>query len=119
MTTALAILTLFWCMAPADGQAPLPTLTSAELARRIREAVRLDHQSQSNYTYLERRRDFRISKLGKVTIGPMRTFHVVISPVSGQTYKRLVAVDDKPLTAEELAKRDAEHAQEVKEAQAR
>ena len=48
----------------------------------------------------------------------MRTFQVLPSPVSGQTYKRLIAVDDKPLAAEELARRDAEHANDVKEAQA-
>ena len=119
MTTSLAMLMLLWCMAPAASQAPLPTLTHAELARRIRESVRLDYQSQAEYTYVERRRDVKISRLGKVTIGPVRTFQVMPSPVSGQTYKRLIAVDGKPLTAEELAKRDAEHAQDVREAQAR
>jgi len=119
MTTALAILTLLWCMTPVAGQAPLPKLTHTELTQRIRESVRLDYQSQAAYTYVERRRDFKMSKLGKVTIGPMRTFQVMPSPVSGQTYKRLIAVDGKPLSAEELAKRDAEHAQDIKEAQAR
>ena len=122
-TTALAILTLLWSMAPASqapaSQAPLPSPTSAEFARRIRESVRLDYQMQADYTYLERRRDVRISKLGKVTIGPVRTFQVIPSPVSGQTYKRLIAVDDKPLPADELARRDAEHASDIKEAQAR
>jgi hypothetical protein len=116
--TALAILTLLWSMAPVASQ-NLPAPSSAEFARRIREAVRLDYQTQANYTYLERRRDVRISKLGKVTIGPVRTFQVMPSPVSGQTYKRLIAVDDKPLPTEELARRDAEHAADVKEAQAR
>ena len=120
---ALAILML-WCMAPVAsqapvGHAPLPTPTSPELARRIRAAVRLDYQTQAEYTYVERRRDVRMSKLGKVTIGPMRTFQVLPSPISGQPYKRLIAVDDKPLPAAELAKRDAEHAADVKEEQAR
>ena len=124
-TMALAFLMLLWCMAPVasqapvPGHAPLPSPTSAELARRIREAVRLDYQTQADYTYVERRRDVKISKLGKVTIGPMRSFQVLPSPISGQTYKRLIAVDDKPLSAEELAKRDAEHAADVKEDQAR
>ena len=117
-TTALAILTLLWSMAPVASQI-LPAPSSAEFARRIREAVRLDYQTQADYTYLERRRDVRISKLGKVSIGPVRTFQVMPSPVSGQTYKRLIAVDDRPLPAEELARRDAEHADDVKEAQAR
>ena len=130
MTTTRALLMLLWCMAPAASEAPvaqppagsqavLHAHTSAELARRIREAVRLDYQTQADYTYLERRRDVKISRLGKVTIGPLRTFQVKPSPISGQTYKRLIAVDDKPLTSEELATRDAEHAADLKEAQAR
>ncbi len=117
-TAALVILTLLWSTAPPASQ-PLPAPSRAEFARRIREAVRLDYQTQADYTYLERRRDVRISKLGKVTIGPVRTFQVMPSPASGQTYKRLIAVDDRPLPAEELARRDAEHANDVKEAQAR
>jgi hypothetical protein len=119
MTAALAILMLLWSVTPVARQAPLPAIDQSELARRIRESVRLDYQSQANFTYIERRRDFKMSKLGKVTIGPMRTFQVMPSPVSGQTYKRLIAVDGKPLTAEELAIRDAEHARDIKEAQAR
>ena len=128
--TALALLMLLWRMAPVVSQAPaaqppaasqaaLHAPTSAELGRRLREAVRLDYQAQADYTYLERRRDVRISRLGKVTIGPVRTFQVLPSPISGQTYKRLIAVDDKPLSPDELAKRDAEHAADIKEAQAR
>ena len=124
-TTALAILTLLWRMAPVAtqatvaNQAALPSPTSAEFANRIRQSVRLDNQMQADYTYVERRRDVRISKLGKVTVGPMRTFRVLPSPISGQTYKRLIAVDDKPLSAEELAKHDVEHAADIKEEQAR
>ena len=114
--TALAILMLLWSMAPGASQPPLPSPTSAEFASRIRRSVRLDYQMQADYTYLERRRDVRISRLGKVTIGPMRTFQVIPSPVTGQTYKRLIAVDDKPLPADELARHDAEHANDIKEA---
>jgi hypothetical protein len=115
--TALAILTLLWSMAPGASQPPLPSPTSDEFANRIRQSVRLDYQLQADYTYLERRRDVKISKLGKVTIGPIRTFQVIPSSISGQTYKRLIAVDDKPLPADELARHDAEHANEIKEAQ--
>jgi hypothetical protein len=114
---ALALLSLSLCLAPHARQHPLPS--NAEFARRVREAVRLDYQIQAGYTYIERRRDVKISRLGKVTIGPLRTFQVMPSPVSGQTYKRLIAVDGQPLSAEELAKRDAEHAIDIKEAQLR
>ena len=123
-TTVLALLMLLWCAAPvvqspAASQAALHAPTSAELARRIRESVRLDNQTQADYTYTERRRDLKISRLGKVTIGPVRTFQVLPSPIHGQTYKRLIAVDDKPLSPQELARRDAEHAADLKEEQAR
>src|SRR6186997_2921073 len=116
LAAALTMAAGLWCAAPDAVQAPLPSLTGAELAQRIRAALRLDYQIQADFTYLERRREVRISRLGKVTIGPLRTFQVVPSPVSGQTYKRLIAIDDKPLAAQELARRDAEHEHDVQEA---
>ena len=87
-----------------------------ELARKVRQALRLDAQIQKDFTYLERRRDVRISKLGKVTIGPQRTFEVYPSDQHGRTYKRLIEVNGVPLSAEELARRDAQHERELREA---
>jgi hypothetical protein len=64
------------------------------------------------FTYLENRRDIDISRLGAVSVGPLRTFEVY--PTSGaDEYKRLIAVDGKPLDAEELARRDAEHQRDL------
>jgi hypothetical protein len=87
-----------------------------ELARKVRQAVRLDTQIQKDFTYFERRRDVRISKLGKVTIGPERTFEVYPSDQHGRTYKRLIAINGLPLSAEELAQRDAQHQRDLREA---
>src|SRR3954470_13194480 len=115
----LAMLAGLWCAAPDAFQSPVPALSGLELAQRIRAAVRLDNQLQFDFTYVERRRDVRISRLGKVTLGPIRTFEVVHSSAPGQTYKRLIAVDGKPLTAEELASREAEHERDIQEAKAR
>jgi hypothetical protein len=98
----------------AAGQAidaPLPD--RAEFVRRVREGVRLDYELQTQYTYVEKRRDVRLSRLGKVYVGPMRTFEVYPSKQPGRTYKRLVAVDGKPLDSQELARRDEEHRQNV------
>jgi hypothetical protein len=92
---------------------------AAEFARRVREALQLDYQIQKAFTYRERRRDVKISKLGKVTIGPLRTFEVFPSDRPGGTYKRLIEIDAKPLTADQLAKGDAEHARDLREAEAR
>jgi hypothetical protein len=84
-----------------------------EFARRVRKGLQLDHESLKGFTYVERRRDVKISKLGKVTIGSLRTFEVYPSEQPGQNYKRLIAVDGKPLTANELAERDAEHQRDL------
>jgi hypothetical protein len=84
-----------------------------EFARRVRQALRLDYEIQKDFSYLERRRDVKISKLGKVSIGPLRTFEVFPSEQPGGTYKRLIAVDGAPLTADELARRDAEHQRDL------
>ena len=98
---------------------PLPDLQPGEFARRIRQAVQLDNQIQKDFTYIEQRREVKISKLGKVTIGPPRTFQVLPDPTPGQTYKRLIAENGVPLSSDELKRRDAEHQKDIAEAQER
>jgi hypothetical protein len=115
MVPILLCLTLW--QTPHAAEAPPPP--AEEFARRVRQALRLDYQVQSSFTYRERRRDIKLSKLGKVTIGPLRTFEVFPSDRPGGTYKRLVEVDGKPLTADQLATGDAEHARDLRETEAR
>jgi hypothetical protein len=83
---------------------------AADLARRVREAVRLDYELQAHFGYIEQRRDVRVSKMGRVEVGAVRTFEVYPSAVSGRTYKRLIAIDGRPLSEAELARGDREHA---------
>jgi hypothetical protein len=90
---------------------PLPS--SAEFIKRMRAAIRFDDDLQQAYTYLERRRDVKVSMFGKVTVGPLRTFEVYPSNQPGRTYKRLIAIDGKPLPPDELARRDEEHKRDV------
>jgi hypothetical protein len=86
----------------------------------VRSAVRLDGDLQKDFTYIERRREVKVGPLGKVSVGPLRTFEVFPSPDPGQTYKRLIAIDGKPLDPAELRKRDLEHERDVEnEAQRR
>jgi hypothetical protein len=87
-----------------------------EFARNVRQAMSRAYHDEAQFTYLERRRDIDISLLGKVTLGPVRTFEVYPSRAPGRTYKRLIAVDGRPLDADELARRDAEHARNLQEA---
>jgi hypothetical protein len=77
--------------------------------KKVRDAARLDYEIQKEFRYVERRRDIRMSALGKVTVGPVRTFEVYPSETPGHPYRRLIAIDGKPLDPEELSRRDAEH----------
>ena len=86
---------------------------AAQLVRQVRDAVRLDYELQAQFSYVEQRRELRVSKLGKIEVGAQRTFEVYPSAIPGRTYKRLIAVDGQPLSGAELARRDAEHAAHV------
>ena len=79
------------------------------LLERVRANLFRDRELESQYTYLEKRRDVRVSKLGKVSLGDERTFEVYPSAEPGATYKRLVAVNGVPLPKAELEQRDARH----------
>lgn len=95
------------------GTPEKPVPVSPEFLRKMRGAIRYDDDLQHAYTYTERRRDVKITGLGKVTVGPMRTFEVYPSNKPGRTYKRLIEVEGKPLPADELARRDEEHRRNV------
>lgn len=93
------------------AEQPLPDITT--LKREVRARLEPDAALLRQYTYRERRRDVKVSKLGKVHLGPWREFEVYPSTEPGETYKRLVAVDGTPLPPDELARRDAAHRQHV------
>lgn len=104
--------------AEAQPGAPAPTAAAAlpdiaTLAREVRAGLEPDSALLRQYTFRERRRDVKVSRLGKVHLGPWREFEVYPSTEPGETYKRLVAVDGQPLPADELARRDAAHRQHV------
>jgi hypothetical protein len=117
-TFALACLALSRVPAWQSSEESLPVNTEA-IMRKVREAARLDYEIQKEFTYLERRRDIRLSTFGKVTVGPLRTFEVYPSPVPGRTFKRLIEVDGQPLNPAELARREAEHQKSLREQEER
>ena len=57
---------------------------------------------------MERREEITMSKLGKVKDGPVKVYEVYPSEEPGNTWKRLISVDGKPLSAAELEKNDAD-----------
>lgn len=112
---ALAVLSIAAGFAPAGARAQNGVPDPNEILRRVREGARLDYELQANFTYIEHRRDVKISRLGKVSVGPLRTFEVYPSREARGTYKRLIAIDGKPLPPAELARRDAEHQNNLRE----
>lgn len=105
----IAACTVVLALGLASGARPqnasLPDV--ATFIDRVRANLKADDALLPHYTYRERRRAIKVSRLGKLTVGPLREFEVYPSPVRGQTYKRLIAVDGKPLGEEELARNDA------------
>jgi hypothetical protein len=83
------------------------------LASAIRETLRREYAAPLRFTYVENRREVDISRFGAVSVGPLRTFEVYPTDTDDE-YKRLIAVDGKPLDAAELARRDAEHERNVR-----
>jgi hypothetical protein len=89
------------------GEPPAASLPDHEaFVAEVRARLRTDEELQSKYTYLEKRQQVRISKLGKVQLGETRLFEVYPSREPGQTYRRLLAVGGVPLNPDVLRARD-------------
>jgi len=93
------------------GFTPLPDPTT--FAAEVRKRLMSDRALQSQYTYLEHRAEVSVSKLGKVSNGPLKVYEVYPSVEVGNNYKRLISVNGVPLTAAELEKQDRIHRDDV------
>ena len=82
------------------------------LARKVRDVIRTEYAEPVRFNYIEEGRDVDVSMLGRVSVGPLQRFEVRHEP-PGEAWRRLVAVDGKPLDAAELARLDAEHRKKV------
>ena len=96
---------------------PLPDL--AVLVAKARANVRSDRELLSQYTYLERRAEIQLSKLAKVSTGPIKVYQVYPGADGIKTYRRLIEVDGKPVARAELDKQDRDRQREVLDALAR
>ena len=103
--------TVFGAVSTTADVRPLPEPRA--FGQEVRKRLRADRELQSEYTYIERREEIRVSKLGQVTEGPVNVYEVYPSLEPGGTYKRLIAVDDVPLSPAELAKADRKHRQDL------
>jgi len=95
---------------------PLPDPKA--FAPEVRRRLLTDRELQSQYTFIEKREEIEVSKLGKVKPGPVKTYEVYPSVERGNTYKRLIAVDGVPLPPAELERQDRVHREDVLRVQA-
>ena len=99
--------------AAARDQAP----DAAALMAHVRDTLKREYARPERFTYVEQSRDVDISRFGGVSIGPLQTFEVYPAPF-GDRWKRLIAVDGKPLDPAELARNDAKHRRDLEKQQA-
>src|SRR5438270_13540676 len=83
--------------------AVVPMLLSAQDAREIvRRSVQLDERNTEaarNYTYLQRQLEGQFDGGGKIKEEKLRTWDVTMQ--DGSPYRRLVARNDQPISADE------------------
>ena len=97
----LAVLPLLAGVRVSSGIQPPSDLDA--FAKKVREVIRREYAEPVYFNYIEQGRDVDISMLGKVSVGPMQTFEVRQDPPRG-AWRRLIAVDGKPLDSAELAR---------------
>ena len=98
-------------------EAPLPDLPS--FLREARAQARTDSELLSQYTYIERSADIRMSLLGKVKTGPVKVYQVYPGGDRMRTYRKLIEVDGNPVPQAEQDKQDRERQKKVLEMIAR
>jgi hypothetical protein len=98
-------------VSPSTNDRPLPDPKA--FGAEVRRRMLTDRELQAQYTFVEKREEIKVSKLGKVTAGPVKTYEVYPSVERGNTYKRLIAVNGVPVPAAELEKQDRVHREDV------
>ena len=109
-----AVLSLDPFARAAAQDRPLPEASS--FLAQVRARLRMDRTLLSQYTYLERRREIRLTKLGKVELGAQQVFQVYPGLDPDDTYRRLIEIDGKPRDARELEAEDRKRQERVLEA---
>jgi hypothetical protein len=99
--------------APLGAQQAEPLPDGRVVAAEVRKRAMTDRELQSQYTFIENREEIEVSKLGRVRKGPTKTYEVYPSREPGNTYKRLIAINGKPLPPAELEKQDRKHREDI------
>lgn len=91
----------------AQPPPPLPELSA--FVAEVRKRLDPDRYTLSHYTYVERREEIDVTGFGKVQKGPVKVYEVYPSLEPGNTWKRLIEVNGRPLSKAELDRNDAIH----------
>lgn len=87
-----------------DANGTVPVEQIRELLRRAEEKDLQNDKQQRDYTYIERQEEHRLDGQGNVAKAEIRTSEVL--NIYGEQVEKLIAKDDKPLSAEEARKED-------------
>jgi hypothetical protein len=98
---------------PAQTADSPPLPDAGTFVAEVKARLRTDRALQAQYTFLERREEIEVSKLGKVKKGAVKEYEVYPSVVPGNTYKRLIKINGRPLDPAQLAKNDEKHRKDV------
>lgn len=87
-----------------DASGTVPTDQIRELLRRAEEKDLENEKQLREYTYIERQEEHKLDAHGNVTKKELRTSEIL--EIYGEQVEKLIAKDDKPLSAEDAKKED-------------
>src|SRR5262245_12066864 len=96
-----------------ESDKPLPELNS--FLQEVRRHLRSDRLLLSQYTYTETNTERHLDGNGNVKKTEVEVYEVYPSLEEGQTYRKLISKDGKPLSPRELEKQDQEHEKKSQE----
>jgi len=96
---------------PADDRDARPLPEPRAFLDEVRKNLRSDETLLEQYTFTEKRTEKRLDSNGSVKKIKSETYEVYPSAEPGEMYRRLVARDDVPVSAKELAAEDQKQQQ--------
>jgi hypothetical protein len=90
-----------------QGSGPLPDPQA--FLQEVRENLSRSQRLAHTYAYKERRADFHINPFGRMGKGDTRVTQVYPAPNPQLTHRRIIERNGEPVTAEDLARQDAEY----------
>ena len=113
-TLALAVSAALICTSqPAAQERPLPDLDA--FLREARKHLERDEERQSGYTYVETRHELKLDKNGRSTRETVKVLESYPGLPGEERWERVTSEDGKPVSAEDLAKKDREREKKAQE----